>query len=117
MMFKGHPKGLYVLFFTEMWERFGYYTMIAIFVYYLTENFGWDAATVTGVYGIFIAFVYFTPLAGGWIADNLLGYGKTINIGIVTMCIGYGLMAIPTQVPFLFYIALAVVCIGNGLFK
>ena len=116
-MFKGHPKGLYVLFFTEMWERFGYYTMIAIFVYYLTENFGWDAATVTSVYGIFIAFVYFTPIAGGWIADNLLGYGKTIIIGTVTMCIGYGLMAVPTQTPFLLYTALAVVCIGNGMFK
>ncbi len=116
-MFKGHPKGLYVLFFTEMWERFGFYTMLAIFVYYLSENFGWDAATVTNVYGIFIAFVYFTPIAGGWIADNLLGYGKTIIIGAITMVIGYGLMAVPTQTPFLLYIALAVVCIGNGMFK
>jgi len=52
-MFKGHPKGLYVLFFTEMWERFGFYTVLAIFVYYMQENFGWDAATATNVYGIF----------------------------------------------------------------
>ncbi len=116
-MFKGHPKGLYVLFFTEMWERFGFYTMLAIFVYYLSENFGWDAATVTNVYGIFIAFVYFTPIIGGWIADNVLGYGKTIIIGAITMCIGYGLMAVPTQTPLLLYGALAVVCLGNGMFK
>jgi len=52
-MFKGHPKGLYVLFFTEMWERFDFYTMLAIIVYYMRENFGWDASTVTNVYGIF----------------------------------------------------------------
>ncbi len=116
-MFKGHPKGLYVLFFTEMWERFGFYTMLAIFVLYLQENFGWDTATVTNIYGIFLAAVYFTPIAGGWIADNLLGYGKTISIGAVTMGIGYALMAIPTSSEFQLYIALAVVVVGNGLFK
>lgn len=116
-MFKGHPKGLYVLFFTEMWERFGFYTMLAIFVLYLQENFGWDTATVTNIYGIFLAAVYFTPILGGWIADNLLGYGKTITLGAITMSIGYALMAIPTASEFQLYAALAVVAIGNGLFK
>jgi len=116
-MFKGHPKGLYVLFFTEMWERFGFYTMLAIFVLYLQENFGWDTTTVTNIYGIFLAAVYFTPIAGGWIADNLLGYGKTISIGAITMGIGYALMAIPTSSEFQLYAALAVVVVGNGLFK
>ncbi len=116
-MFKGHPKGLYVLFFTEMWERFGFYTMLAIFVYYMQENFGWDAATATNVYGIFLAGVYFTPIAGGWIADNLLGYGKTITLGAIILAVGYGMMAIPTGSAMQLYIALAVVCIGNGLFK
>jgi POT family proton-dependent oligopeptide transporter len=116
-MFKGHPKGLYVLFFTEMWERFGFYTMLAIFVYYMTENFGWDAQTSTNVYGIFLAGVYFTPIAGGWIADNLLGYGKTITLGAIVLAIGYALMAIPTDSEVQLYLALAVVCIGNGLFK
>jgi POT family proton-dependent oligopeptide transporter len=116
-MFKGHPKGLYVLFFTEMWERFGFYTMLAIFVYYMTENFGWDAQTSTNVYGIFLAGVYFTPIAGGWIADNLLGYGKTITLGAIVLAIGYALMAIPTDSAAQLYLALAVVCIGNGLFK
>ncbi|MGD8305630.1 MAG: peptide MFS transporter, partial [Ignavibacteria bacterium] len=116
-MFKGHPKGLYVLFFTEMWERFGFYTMLAIFVYYMQENFGWDAATATNVYGIFLAGVYFTPIAGGWIADNLLGYGRTITLGAIILAIGYGIMAIPTGSAMQLYIALAIVCIGNGLFK
>lgn len=116
-MFKNHPKGLPVLFFTEMWERFGFYTMLAIFVYYLQENFGWDQATVTNIYGIFLAGVYFTPIIGGWIADNLLGYGRTIVLGAIVMGIGYSLMAIPTQSPLLLFIALAIVAIGNGLFK
>jgi POT family proton-dependent oligopeptide transporter len=116
-MFKGHPKGLYVLFFTEMWERFGFYTMLAIFVYYMQENFGWDAATATNVYGLFLAGVYITPIIGGWIADNLLGYGKTIMLGAIVMGIGYTLMAIPTSSPLQLYVALTVVCIGNGLFK
>ena len=116
-MFKGHPKGLHVLFFTEMWERFGFYTMLAIFVYYMQENFGWDAATATNVYGIFLAGVYITPLIGGWLADNVLGYGKTISIGAIVMAIGYVMMAIPTSSPFQLYVALFVVCVGNGLFK
>lgn len=116
-MFSGHPKGLYVLFFTEMWERFGFYTMLAIFVYYMQENFGWDAATATNVYGIFLAGVYFTPIAGGWIADNLLGYGKTITLGAIILAAGYAMMAIPSSSPTQLYIALGVVCIGNGLFK
>jgi len=116
-MFKNHPKGLPVLFFTEMWERFGFYTMLAIFVLYLQENFKWDTATVTNVYGIFLAAVYFTPILGGWIADNVLGYGKTIIIGAITMGVGYALMAIPTESSFQLYVALGVVAVGNGLFK
>ncbi|PKL87511.1 MAG: MFS transporter [Ignavibacteriae bacterium HGW-Ignavibacteriae-2] len=116
-MFKDHPLGLRVLFFTEMWERFGFYTMLAIFVYYLQENFGWDQATVTNIYGIFLAGVYFTPIVGGWLADNVLGYGKTITLGAITMGIGYALMATPTQEPILLFAALGVVAIGNGLFK
>ncbi|MBK8946529.1 MAG: peptide MFS transporter [Ignavibacteriae bacterium] len=116
-MFKNHPQGLPILFFTEMWERFGYYTMLAIFVYYLQENFGWDQATVTNIYGIFLAAVYFTPILGGWIADNFLGYGKTISIGAVIMGIGYALMAVPTDQPYLLFTALGIVAFGNGLFK
>ena len=116
-MLKNHPKGLMVLFFTEMWERFGFYTMLAIFVLYLQENFGWDTEAVTNIYGIFLGAVYFTPIVGGWIADNILGYRKTIIIGAVTMAVGYVLMAIPTKDPTLLYAALGVLAIGNGLFK
>jgi POT family proton-dependent oligopeptide transporter len=116
-MFKNHPKGLIVLFFTEMWERFGFYTMLAIFVLYLQENFGWDAATVANIYGVFLAGVYFTPILGGWLADNVLGYGRTIILGAITMGIGYAMMAIPTQSEPLLFSALTVVAVGNGLFK
>lgn len=116
-MFKNHPKGLAVLFFTEMWERFGFYTMIAIFVYYLQENFKWDQATVTNIYGIFMAGVYFTPILGGWIADNVLGYGKTIIFGAIVMGIGYAIMAIPTDNSYLVFAGLFVIAIGNGMFK
>jgi len=116
-MFKNHPKGLPILFFTEMWERFGFYTMLAIFVYYLKENFGWDAQTVTSVYGTFLALVYFTPIIGGWLADNYLGYGKTITIGAITMALGYALLAIPSESVTQLYVALGVLIIGNGMFK
>jgi POT family proton-dependent oligopeptide transporter len=100
-----------------MWERFGFYITISIFVYYLGENFGWDAAQVTNVYGIFIAFVYFTPILGGWIADNFLGYGKSIIVGALILGTGYAIMAIPTETPVLVYVSIAIVCLGNGLFK
>ncbi len=116
-MFKQHPKGLFVLFFTEMWERFGFYTVMAIFVLYLGENFHWSDTTIGNVYGIFLGGVYFTPLIGGWLADNVFGYSKTIIMGALTLSIGYALMAIPTKEPSFLYMALAVVVIGNGLFK
>ena len=116
-MLKNHPKGLYVLFFTEMWERFGFYTMLSIFVLYLGENFGWDTAQVTNVYGIFLAAVYFTPIVGGWIADNCLGYSKTIISGALVLAVGYFLMAVPTKSPAFLYLALGIVAVGNGLFK
>ena len=116
-MFKNHPKGLYVLFFTEMWERFGFYTVLSIFVLYLQENFHWNDTVTGNIYGIFLGAVYFLPLFGGWISDNLLGYGKTILLGAFTMGIGYALMAVPTKEPILLFTALAVISIGNGLFK
>ena len=116
-MFKDHPKGLFVLFFTEMWERFGFYTVLSIFVLYLTENFHWSEAAVGNVYGIFIGTTFFLPLIGGWIADRFLGYGKTIIIGLCTMAVGYALLATPTTGPWLMFTALVVISSGTGLYK
>ncbi len=116
-MFKDHPKGLYVLFFTEMWERFGFYTVLSIFVLYLAQNFHWSEATIGNIYGLFLAAVFFLPLFGGWIADNLLGYGKTILLGAFTSAVGYTLLAIPTKSPVLLFASLVVISCGNGLFK
>lgn len=87
-----HPKGLAVLFFTEMWERFGFYTMLGIFTLYLDEYFHF---TNKGeIYGNYLMFVYFTPILGGWIADRM-GFRRTILTGAVLMAIGYTLIAVP----------------------
>ena len=117
-MFKGHPKGLMTLFFTEMWERFGFYTMLAVFVLYMDETLGWSDAFKGQVYGLYLGFVYFTPIAGGWIADKFLGYRKTIIIGAIVLASGYLLLSLsgPDKI-WLFYSALGVIIIGNGLFK
>jgi len=116
-MFKGHPKGLFVAFFTNMGERFGYYTMLAIFVLYLQSKFGWSTTQAGHVYGGFLFGIYFLPLLGGYIADNVLGYGKTILLGIIIMFIGYGLLAMPGTGEFFIYFALAVISLGTGFFK
>ena len=88
-----HPKGLYVLFFTEMWERFGFYTMLAIFTLYLDEFFHFE--NKGQLYGGFLALVYFTPIGGGYVADKLLGFRRTIALGAVLMAIGYAMIAVP----------------------
>ncbi len=116
-MFKGHPKGLYVAFFTNMGERFGYYTMLAIFVLYLQSKFGWTTTHAGQVYGAFLFGVYFLPLLGGYIADNLLGYGRTVLAGIIIMFIGYALLAMPGMGPAFIFLALAIISLGTGFFK
>lgn len=119
-MFKGHPKGLIVLFFTNMGERFGYYTMLAIFTLFIQAKYGYTGAEASQFFGIFLAFIYFMPLFGGLLADKVLGYGKTISIGIIVMFIGYLLLAIPTIMNTgltLIIVALAVISLGTGLFK
>lgn len=117
-MLKNHPKGLITLFFTEMWERFGFYTMLAVFTLYMDETLGWTDAHKGQVYGLYLGFVYFTPIAGGWIADKYLGYRKSILLGALIMGIGYVLLSFsgPNAVA-LFYIALVIMILGNGLFK
>jgi len=119
-MFKNHPVGLPFLFFTEMWERFGYYLMIGIFVLYMTDaqrgGLSMDRAVASDIFGTFIALVYLTPFIGGLLADRLLGYRFSIILGGVLMGIGYLMLAIPNNI-FSFYASLGVMILGNGFFK
>ncbi len=116
---KGHPKGLYSLFFTEMWERLGFYLMLGILFLYITDTerggLGFSLKTAGEIYGTYMAFVYFTPFVGGMIADRLLGYRRSVFIGGLLMAAGYfalGVRSMPT-----FFAGLALICFGNGFFK
>jgi len=116
-MFKNHPKGLYALALANTGERFGYYTMLAIFTLFLQAKFGLSSTWTGQLFGIFLAIVYFLPVLGGFLADKLWGYGKTVTIGIVVMFIGYLLMAIPGMGMPVLIGALFVIALGTGLFK
>ena len=118
-MFKGHPKGLYALALANTGERFGYYTMLAIFVLFLQAKFGFDEAQAGNIYGIFLGCVYFMPLIGGILADRF-GYGKMVKSGIIVMFLGYLLLAVPMLGPaakVTMFSALGLIAIGTGLFK
>jgi POT family proton-dependent oligopeptide transporter len=108
----GHPRGLTVLFLTNMWEQFSYYGMRALLVYYMTKQLLLAQGTSSLVYGAYTACAYFTPLIGGVIADRVLGKKRAIVIGGSVMALGHFMM---TQEP-LFYVALATIALGNGLF-
>jgi POT family proton-dependent oligopeptide transporter len=113
-----HPKALPYLFFSEMWERFGYYLMIGIFTFYLkdtVDGFGMTEAEASDLYGTFIAFVFLTPFIGGLLADRVLGYRNAITIGGILMGIGYCLMAVHNLTAL--YAAMFLVILGNGFFK
>lgn len=113
-----HPKALPFLFFSEMWERFGYYLMIGIFTLYLKDSvsgFGMTEAEASDLYGTFIAFVFLTPFIGGLLADRVLGYRKSITIGGLMMGVGYCLMAIHDLT--MLYISMFLIILGNGFFK
>jgi POT family proton-dependent oligopeptide transporter len=115
---RNHPKALPFLFFSEMWERFGYYLMIGIFTFYLkdtVDGFAMSEAEASDLYGTFIAFVFLTPFVGGLLADRVLGYRKSITIGGIMMGIGYCLMAVHDLSTL--YIAMLLVILGNGFFK
>lgn len=117
-MWKKHPKALPFLFFSEMWERFGFYLILGIFTLYLKDavgGFGMDEGESASLYGTFIALIYFTPFLGGLIADRKIGYKASIIIGGLLMGTGYCLMAIHT-IPML-YLAMALIILGNGFFK
>ncbi len=110
-----HPKGLYVLFFTEMWERFGYYLMMAIFSLYLNEHLKMSTGDSGRLYGTYIGLVYLSPLFGGYLADRYLGYRKSVVMGAALLALGYLLLG--TQNMKVFYVSLGILIIGNGLFK
>jgi proton-dependent oligopeptide transporter, POT family len=116
-----HPKGLYLLFFTELWERYSYYGMRALLVLYLTTAFvsgglGVEPAQALSIYGIYTGAVYFTPIFGGWLTDRYIGLRRAITIGGITMACGdFTIFLTHSQIGL--YIGLALLVIGNGFFK
>ena len=119
-MFEGQPKGLWTLALANTGERFGYYTMLAVFALFLGENFGFDAGTASEIYTWFLTAVYFLPLVGGMAADRW-GYSKMVVIGIMIMFLGYLLLSVPlgggTVAIAAMGAALLLVSLGTGLFK
>ena len=116
----GHKPALFVLFFTEMWERFSYYGMRAIFVLFLTASFSdggweWTRERALGLLGIYTSSVYLTPIIGGWIADKFTGYQKAVALGALLMTFGHAALAFETE--FMFYVGVGLLIAGNGLFK
>ena len=127
-LMRNQPKGLYICFFTEMWERFSYYGMRGLLVFYLTKHFLFDQSAAYGIYGAYVTLVYITPVIGGVLADRILGQRRAIMIGAVLLVAGHGLMAVegepattPGEVnPFVlntFYFALALIIMGVGFLK
>ncbi|MCS0431522.1 peptide MFS transporter [Vibrio diabolicus] len=123
----GHPRGLFLLFGTELWERFSYYAMRAILVLYLTDTtmnggLGWSTKDALDLYGIYTGLVYITPLIGGYLADNYLGQRRSILLGGALMAIGQFTLALPADALGIgslhsFYLGLGLLITGNGLFK
>jgi len=116
----GHPKGLWYMFGTEMWERFGYYLMLGIFSLYMIDGWnnggmGFSDGTKSDIYGTYLGLVYLTPFIGGLIADRLLGYRRSIIIGGLMMACGYFLLSVHSTTSF--YLALLLIILGNGFFK
>ena len=118
----GHPSGLFVLFFTEMWERFSYYGMRALLVLFLTTaiidgGWEWERADAALLYGWYIGLVYLTPIIGGFIADKFLGFRNAVVLGAFIMTLGHASMALEVFTEYFFYIGLLLLILGNGLFK
>lgn len=121
---KGHPKGLYLLFVTEMWERFSYYGMRALFMLYMVQALLFDKEMASQVYGSYTGLVYLTPLIGGYIADRYWGNRRSIVIGAVTMAIGQFLLFLSAcyfhhieMAKYLMFCGLGLLILGNGFFK
>ena len=113
-----HPPGLYVLFATELWERFGFYTLGAMLALYLRDSvqgMGWREQDATTLFSYYLMFVYASPLIGGWLADKWMGYRLAITVGALFFGAGYFLLYFPSVSAL--YLALTLVVIGNGFFK
>lgn len=111
----GHPKGLFYLFFAELWERFSFYGMRALLILYMTRQLLFTDEMSFGVYAAYGSLVYATPLIGGMLADKVLGYRKSIMLGGILMSIGHFMLTF--EHPFFFYGALGIIIVGNGFFK
>ncbi|MDA8408676.1 MAG: peptide MFS transporter [Deltaproteobacteria bacterium] len=109
----GHPKGLFILFLTEMWERFSYYGMRSLLVYYMVKQLMFNHGFASQVYGLYTGLVYLSPCVGGLIADRFLGRRKAVIVGALLMAIGHFMMAIES----FFFVALLILILGNGFFK
>ena len=115
-----HPsqtRSFITVFLIEMWERFGYYGMQALIVYYMVQKLGFPDERATLVWGAAAALIYVAPAIGGWIGDKVLGTRRTMLIGAVILAIGYALMVVPGQSVWFMFCALGVIVVGNGLFK
>ncbi len=115
-MFEGQPKGLYALALANTGERFGYYTMLAIFTLFLQAKFGYTATETSTIFGAFLACVYFMPVIGGWLADKF-GYNRMVVLGFITMFAGYVLLTLPLSGAPMMFAALFAISLGTGLFK
>ena len=116
----GHPKGLYILFFAEMWERFSYYGMRALLIFYLTQHWLFNDSASNIVYGAYVSLVYITPVLGGWLADRYLGQRKAVLFGAVLLTFGHFFMAFEggggqaDPMINVFWLALAFIIVGSG---
>jgi POT family proton-dependent oligopeptide transporter len=117
-MLKEHPRALAFIFFTEMWERLGFYTLMAILVLYMDKVLGWPDGRKGDIYGLFLALCYFMPLLGGWLGDKVIGQIRTVRAGAFLMALGYVGLGVsgPGRVT-TFYIGLVLIGIGTGIFK
>ena len=121
--FGGHPKGLYILFFAEMWERFSYYGMRALLIFYLTQHWLYNDSASNIVYGAYVSLVYITPVLGGWLADRYLGQRKAVLFGAVLLTFGHFLMAFEGEggqndpTINIFWLALSFIIVGSGFLK
>jgi len=112
----GHPAGLFTLFFAEMWERFSYYGMRALLVFYMIKGFlGYNDDQAYAIYGAYTALVYATPFIGGMLADRLLGARRAVILGGLLMAAGHLMMTVEHSTAF--YLALGLLIAGNGFFK